>query len=117
MILHNNESSQVGTEAPSLLDNAYGELHRAAMERAVLLDENLTVNGDDVMLGESLLQLLLCSLVKQFVAVRRHQHSPVEDEEVGLGGRKSLPFLVIALGSHGQGDEFVGFLLQGAETP
>ena len=85
--------------------HADGVLHGRAMQRAVLADENAAIDRYDVVFRESFLQLTPGMLVVLRLPVRGHEDSTVDDEEVGVGGRKPMSIVgVVDRRWHGQGE-------------
>ena len=86
-----------------------GELHGGAVEGAVLADEDAAVDGDDVVLGEGLLQLATGEVVGVGLTVGGHQHGAVDGEEVGVGGGQAMAVVGVVDGRrHGEGEQLRG---------
>ncbi len=69
--------------------HAAWELHGAAVERTVLSDERAAVDANDLMGGESLLNGVAGEDIRFRLSVGRHEHTAVENEKIGIGGRQS----------------------------
>ena len=86
--------------------HTHRELHRRAMQRTMLADEHAAVDGYDVMFGECFLQLPTGELIVLGLAVGGHQNCSVYNQEIGIGGRQTVPILGVVDGSwKREGDE------------
>ena len=92
-----------------------GKLHCATMERAMLPDECAAVDADHFMLRKCLLQCLFGVFVVDGLVVGGHEHRAVDNEKVGICGRKPLAVLVIDGIGHGEGHQLVRLVLEGPE--
>ena len=87
-------------------EDSDGVLHRGAMEGAVLADEDAAVNGNDVVAGKSLLELGARQFIVGRLAIGGHQDGTVDDQEVGVGGRKAMAIVGVVDGRwQREGDE------------
>ena len=82
-------------------------LHRQTVQRAMLKDDRGGVDGDCLPSGEGTCDGLNGLLVIGWLSVGGYQHRAVEDEEVGVGGRKSEVIIVNGIG-HGEWQQPVG---------
>ena len=93
------------------------------MERAVLADDSAAVDGDHLPVGESLCDEAERLGVEVRLVVGRAEYSPVDDKEIGVGGRETIPLgaqSVIRLvdrSRHGKSEQPVRTPLEGAERP
>ena len=85
------------------------------MQAAVLYDEWLAVDTDDVVLRECLAKLFLGQRVSLGIVIGRHQYSSVHDEEVGVCGRQSVAIIIVDCSRQGQSYKMVGFAVEGTE--
>ena len=84
------------------------------MERSVLLDYTSTVDSDNLPVRESLADQAQGLCIKVWLVVGRTEHSPIDHEEVRVGGRQSLALKEDRAG-HRQFHESVGLTLQRTE--
>ena len=68
-------------------NDSTGILHRDAMERTVLTDEAATVDTDNLVVGEGLLEGTARGFVVVGLGVGGKEHRAIHDEEVGVGSR------------------------------
>ena len=93
------------------------------MERAVLADDGAAVDGDHLPVGEGLGDEAEGLGVEVRLVVGRAEYCPVDDEEIGVGGRQTITLgaqSVIRLvdrSRHGKSEQTVGTPLEGAERP
>ena len=92
-----------------------GILHSAAVERAMLTDEDAAVDADNLASGEGGLQLGQGKGIVVGLAISGHEHGIVHDKEVCVGGRKTLrvscqvDVIVIVDGcGHGERNQTIG---------
>ena len=91
------------------------------MERAVLADDSAAVDGDHLPVGEGLRDEAEGLGVEVGLVVGRAEYCPVDDEEIGIGGRQTIPHraqTVIRLvdrSRHGKSEQTVGTPLDGTE--
>ena len=72
----------------------------------MLADEDATVDGHDVVLGEGLLQLATGKVVVLRLSIGGHQHGTIDNEKVGVGGGQTMTVVgVVDGGRHGEGYE------------
>ena len=76
-------------------------MHCAAVEGAVLDDDTLAVDANDVAVGEGVGDGLGGFVVEVGLSVGRVEHGIVDNEEVGVGGRQTLAVAIDGSG-HGQ---------------
>jgi len=80
----------------------------------MLLDDTLTVDAYDLPVREGLAYQSQGLSIEVWLVIGRTEHSPIDHEEVGVGGRQSLALKEDRAG-HRQLHEPVGLTLQGAE--
>ena len=81
----------------------------------MLTDERPSIDGDYLVSREGEPDLPLSLLVALWLAVRGHQHGAVQDEEVGISGRKPISFFVEDWFCHGERNEPIWLILKRAE--
>lgn len=91
-------------------------LHGGAVQGAMLQDEDAAVDAYNFTVGESPLQLFQGLGIFVGLMVGGNKHSPVDDEEVGVGGRQPLPVFVMAWVWEWEREELVGLPVGGAES-
>lgn len=85
------------------------------MKRAMLKNENTAIYADDVVMRESLLQGRQCQFVLIGLVVGRHQYCMVDDEEIGISGRKPIAFFIVARVGQWKRVEGVRLFIRSAE--
>ena len=81
----------------------------------MLFDDTLTVDANDLPVREGLTYQSQGLCIEVWLVVGRTEHSPIDHEEVGVGGRQSLALKEDRAG-HRQLHESVGLALQRAES-
>lgn len=72
----------------------------------MLTNEDTAVDGHYVVLGESLLQLAPSLLIILRLTIGGHEDGSVDDEEVGISGRKAMTVVGVVDGRrHGERDK------------
>ena len=80
----------------------------------MLFDDTLTVDANDLPVREGLTYQSQGFSIEVWLVVGRTEHSPIDHEEVGVGGRQSLALKEDRAG-HRQFHESVGLTLQRTE--
>ena len=71
-------------------DNSFRQLHGEAMDASMLADDGERIYTDDFSVREGELDLPFGFLVFLRLVIGRVNHGAIQDEEVGVGDRKSV---------------------------
>ncbi len=77
----------------------------------MLQNESRTVNADDFTAGISFPDEAEGKSIMG-IFISGNQNGPIENEEIGIGGRESVPILIMFGGRPGEGNEPVGGALK-----
>ncbi len=84
------------------------------MQGTMLEDEYSTIDANNLAVGECFLQLCECFPVFFCLLIGGHQHRSIDDEEVGMGSRKSVAFFVKTRVGERKRKECIGGALKSA---
>ena len=89
-------------------------LHSNTMQRTMLRDERPAIDSDDFAVGENLLKNADRGCVLRH-AISGHQHSAIDNQEVGIGGWQAMSIGGMNRFRPGKRDELVGMAVEGSE--
>ena len=85
------------------------------MQGTMLKNEHSAIDADDLTVGKRFLQLCECFLVFFCLMIGRHQYRSVDDEKIGMGGRKPIALFVKARVGEWKWEKCIGKSLKSAE--